>query len=237
MSVAVQAIHLSRLPKAQRTIFPLLGWSREAFVLYGGTACALHLGHRASVDFDLFSADGLDEAGKRRIVEEMESGGAVRITQDEESTLQVEVATGDSAVLISFFGGIGFPRLAPPVAAPVGPRIASRLDLAGLKLAMVYARHEENDAADLAALLDAGVSLDEAAGAMLQHYGEEDPIRTAVTAMSWLDGRSPSPQNALTEARRLTLRRAVAAWGNRIPKLPVDHPSLSAPGYDPAALA
>jgi hypothetical protein len=41
--------HMEILPPAQR-----LG-----FVLYGGTAIALRLGHRSSVDFDFFTADPL----------------------------------------------------------------------------------------------------------------------------------------------------------------------------------
>jgi hypothetical protein len=44
------------LPKAQQEIWPLLGPAPGlSFVLYyGGTAVALHLGHRISVDFDFF---------------------------------------------------------------------------------------------------------------------------------------------------------------------------------------
>ena len=32
-----------------------------SFVLYGGTAVALHLGHRQSLDFDFFAADPLNK--------------------------------------------------------------------------------------------------------------------------------------------------------------------------------
>jgi hypothetical protein len=50
------------LPKAQQELWPLLtpapGFS---FVLYGGTAVALHLGHRISVDFDFFRTEPLDK--------------------------------------------------------------------------------------------------------------------------------------------------------------------------------
>jgi hypothetical protein len=33
---------------------------RLGFVLYGGTAIALHLGHRRSIDFDFFRSEPLD---------------------------------------------------------------------------------------------------------------------------------------------------------------------------------
>src|SRR5258708_26804528 len=48
------------LPKAQQEIWPLLAPTPGlSFVLYGGTAVALHLGHRVSVDFDFFSSSPL----------------------------------------------------------------------------------------------------------------------------------------------------------------------------------
>jgi hypothetical protein len=46
------------LPKAQQEIWLLLAPApRLSFVLYGGTAVALHLGHRISVDFDFFRTE------------------------------------------------------------------------------------------------------------------------------------------------------------------------------------
>lgn len=47
---------LPTLPAAPRAIWPSLRPAQEfGFVLYGGTAVALRLGHRVSVDFDFFS--------------------------------------------------------------------------------------------------------------------------------------------------------------------------------------
>ena len=46
------------LPAAQQEIWPHFALARElGFVLYRGTAVALHLGHRASIDFDFFKED------------------------------------------------------------------------------------------------------------------------------------------------------------------------------------
>ena len=54
------------LPKAQQEIWPLLTAAPGlAFVLYGGTAVALHLGHRTSIDFDFFRAEP-EPSTKRR---------------------------------------------------------------------------------------------------------------------------------------------------------------------------
>src|ERR1700688_750060 len=52
--------HLEILPPPQRTLWSELSDVPREFVLYGGTALALHLGHRNSVDFDFFGSRALD---------------------------------------------------------------------------------------------------------------------------------------------------------------------------------
>ncbi len=54
-SVGIFTPHLSILPVEQRDFWPRLGPTPKHFVLYGGTALALRLEHRESVDFDFFS--------------------------------------------------------------------------------------------------------------------------------------------------------------------------------------
>ena len=46
--------NLDTLPSAQRMLWSELSQIPSEFVLYGGTAVALHLRHRVSVDFDFF---------------------------------------------------------------------------------------------------------------------------------------------------------------------------------------
>ena len=49
------------LPTAQRYLWAELSQAAKlGFVLYGGTAVALRLGHRTSVDFDFFSDGSLN---------------------------------------------------------------------------------------------------------------------------------------------------------------------------------
>ena len=52
--------NLNILPTAQRALWPDLGETPEEFTLYGGTALALRLGHRTSLDFDFFSKASFD---------------------------------------------------------------------------------------------------------------------------------------------------------------------------------
>ena len=47
-------MHREILDENQLNLLPLLKNFKREFYLVGGTAIALHIGHRASIDFDLF---------------------------------------------------------------------------------------------------------------------------------------------------------------------------------------
>ncbi len=61
-------LHTEILSAAQQTLIPLLKEFRGSFGLVGGTALALHIGHRESVDFDLFTSEPLRHAALRQQV-------------------------------------------------------------------------------------------------------------------------------------------------------------------------
>lgn len=52
-------MHQEILTKEQLELLPLIKSFKKDFYLVGGTAIALHPGHRRSVDFDLFSPNDL----------------------------------------------------------------------------------------------------------------------------------------------------------------------------------
>jgi hypothetical protein len=47
-------MHLEILSKEQKELLPILSSFKREYYLVGGTAIALHIGHRESIDFDLF---------------------------------------------------------------------------------------------------------------------------------------------------------------------------------------
>jgi hypothetical protein len=51
---------LEILPSPQLSLWEELKQTPQHFVLYGGTAMALRLGHRQSEDFDFFSNEGFE---------------------------------------------------------------------------------------------------------------------------------------------------------------------------------
>lgn len=230
-------LHLGLLPKAQQALFRRLTFTRDRFVLHGGTAVALHAGHRSSVDFDLFSSDALPEVDKQQLIASLSLPKDAPRLQNESNTLTVLVPFGGAAnsVKVSFFGDLDKPRFASPVAADVGPRVASTIDLAGFKLAVCHNRNLEDDLADIAALLRLGETLERAVAVMEALYPGQAPPHHAIASVAWFD-RTPSPTGALTNAAKQQLARAVAAYRAPVRNLLPQAQRLSAPGYEPARL-
>lgn len=149
---------LDILPAIQRALWPQLSEvSRDSFVLYGGTAVALYLGHRESVDFDFFTHQTFqpDELIGRYVF----LRGA-EVLQSQPNTLTVITAGDAGGVKISFFGGLAFGRLAQPNRTPDGVMyVASLDDLLAHKLRTILQRVETKDYLDVDALLQSGLSL------------------------------------------------------------------------------
>lgn len=179
------APHLDILPKPQRQLWDELGAIPREFVLYGGTAIALHLGHRQSVDFDFFGSQTFDPA---KLTASIPFMAAAKITQREPNTLSGIVDRG-GPVKLSFFGVPGLPRLALPHIAPDnGLQIASLLDLAGTKANVVQLRAEAKDYRDIDAILrDGRIDLSTALASAQALYGPQFNPQIALKALSFFD--------------------------------------------------
>ncbi len=177
--------HLEILPPPQRTLWNELSELSREFVLYGGTALALHLGHRNSADFDFFGCRALD-------LSQIEQGisflKGANIIQREKNTLSAIVDRG-GPVKVSFFGVPNLPRLsAAVVAEDNGLGVASLLDLAGTKASVVQVRAEAKDYIDIDALITAGkVDLPLALSAAQQLYGSAFNPQITLKALSFFD--------------------------------------------------
>jgi hypothetical protein len=149
---------LSILPAAQREIWSYLAPARGlGFVLYGGTAVALHFGHRESLDFDFFRSEPLDKDQLRSAFAFL--AGAV-ILQDTPDTLVVLAEMPSGPVKVSFFGGMRLRRVNDPLETSDGKMlVASPEDLMTTKLKVILDRAEAKDYRDIATMISAGVSL------------------------------------------------------------------------------
>lgn len=144
---------LDVLPPAQMRLWAELSAVPGDFVLYGGTALALHLGHRHSEDFDFFGTRSFD-------VQALESGipflADAAVVQRAPNTLTAIVERG-GPVKVSFFGVPELTRLrSPHFVKANGLQVASLLDLAGTKASVVQTRAESRDYVDIDALIRLG---------------------------------------------------------------------------------
>jgi hypothetical protein len=164
--------HTDILPPAQRDIWARLKPAGQlSFVLYGGTAVALYLGHRVSVDFDFFSAEPLDKAKLRTMLPLLADAA---ILQDELDTLAASVTMPSGPVRLAFFGGIGFGRVGEPLQTSDGVLLAaSPHDLLATKLKTILDRAQARDYRDIAALLRLGVPLAAGLAAFKTMFGGE----------------------------------------------------------------
>lgn len=198
------------LAEPQAMLLPLLAPTRAlGFALYGGTAIALQLGHRESIDFDFFSAGTLDEAqliGAMPVL-----GQATTIRREPETwTVQVFPASNMRPVTLSFFGGIGFGRVGDPVATARGELImASLADLLGHKLKVLLQRVEAKDYQDIAALIRGGFSIESGLGAARALFASF-PVADALRALTWFDG---GDLDRLSSDDRVLLASAAAGAG------------------------
>src|SRR5262249_33015274 len=162
------------LPKAQQEIWPLLAPAAGlTFVLYGGTAVALYLGHRISLDFDFFRSAPLD---KQEIATSFAFMRDARTVQETENTLVIDARMPSGPVKVSFFGKIAIGRTNEPMQAKESKLfVASLEDLLATKLKTILDRAEAKDYRDISAILSAGVSLERALGARSQKYTARIP--------------------------------------------------------------
>jgi hypothetical protein len=188
----------------QRRLGPFLDPS--PFYLAGGTALALQLGHRRSVDFDWFSERPLTDP--LRLATDIEGFGvALDVDGVEKGTLHARSA----GVRLSFLE-YRYPLLRPLLATrELGLSLASLEDIAAMKLAAVAQRGSRKDFVDVFAL---GRVMD--LGEMLAHYRRKYRLRDVghvLFALSYFDDAERERMPVML--RRWSwaeIRRAIQGW-------------------------
>jgi hypothetical protein len=177
--------HLEILPAAQRQLWSEFAQVPGEFTLYGGTAIALHLGHRQSVDFDFFGNRPFDPAELQAAIPFLAKAQA---TRREKNTLTAILDRGGK-VSVSFFGVPNLPRLVPPlVSEDNGLKVASLLDLAGTKASVVQLRAEAKDYIDIDTLITrGGITLPAALAAARALYGVSFNPQITLKSLSYYD--------------------------------------------------
>ncbi len=204
---------LDILPPAQLRLWPeLRAAAGFGFVLYGGTAIALRLGHRVSVDFDFFSDQPLDRDALKAAFPFL---AQATVLQDQPNTFTVSVPYGDAEhehVKVSFFGTIGFGRVGTPELTDDGVlQVACLDDLMATKVKVILQRAEAKDYRDIAAMVSAGVSLSGGLAAARQLYGVNFQPSESLKAMVYFEDGDLA---TLTRIEKTCLIQAVSKVGD-----------------------
>jgi hypothetical protein len=221
IAAAVRGVNVFRprleiLPEGQRRLWPSLGFTREDFVLYGGTAIALRLAHRVSRDFDFFSFRPFEPA---ELIRRAPWLGAADRLQWETNTLTVLHRGHAEPVKASFSGGLTIGQIAIAEESEDGVlRMAGLADLMATKLNTVYQRAEAKDYLDIHALLATGISLREGLEYVRQVYGPDYNTLLPLQALCYFE---EAPLRTLPDRIKQDLIQAVQSLG---PSAGIDGP-------------
>ncbi len=150
-------------------------------VLAGGTGVAFHLHHRRSVDLDLFGDEALDLDALRAAI--AKSIPEVEVISMTDATLRLRIESG--AVDIVRYP---YAALEAPEPGPEGFAVAGLRDLAAMKLAAIANRGLRRDFWDLHAIVNASISLREAADAYQEKFRKlESDLYHVIRSLTYFD--------------------------------------------------
>jgi len=163
------------------------------FYLAGGTALALHYGHRRSIDFDFFRPDQFNE---RLLVASLDHQfGPVERLSSGEQTTYVRVR----GVTVSFFQ-LPYPLIEPLTMTPWKFGLASIADLAAMKLEAIAGRGSRKDFVDLYWLCKAELTMAD----VLNYFERKYPIERVeyyhrLRALAYFDDAERDPMPDMLE--------------------------------------
>jgi hypothetical protein len=205
--------HLEILPDIQQDVLSNLGpvVDEDGFYLGGGTAVALHLGHRRSIDLDWFVAE--DFGDPFRYASRLnDTGIKFEVRETARGTLHGTV----ERVKVSFLT-YRYPLLESTASiAGFSCQMASLDDLACMKLAAAAQRGSKKDFIDIHAIIESGWTLPQ----MLSRYQSKykvDDVGHVVMSLTYFDDaeREPMPMMLVDrdwETVKSTLREDVRAF-------------------------
>jgi hypothetical protein len=137
----VTSWHKEIIPEAtERVLGILLKNNIGSFYLAGGTALALHLGHRLSRDLDFFTSEPFDE---ERLLADLKDVETLSVVSKGRETLHLHIAE----IKISFLG-YRYPVLFS-FGSFMGIQVADPRDIACMKISAIAGRGSRRDFVDL----------------------------------------------------------------------------------------
>jgi len=157
-------MHPAILTQKQNELLPYLKVFKRKFYLVGGTAIALHLGHRRSIDFDLFCQTDVNKKDIRKKLESF----PFKIVKLSEDTDQIHFVIND--VKITFFN---YPyKIEHPLNIGQYFSLPSLLSLASMKAYALGRRAKWKDYVDLFFILRDHHSVEEISREAIKNFGQ-----------------------------------------------------------------
>lgn len=200
--------HAEVMPPGQRAVLGRLGplASPRGFSLGGGTAVAVRLGHRRSVDLDWFAEEMPEPLRLAAFLRE--EGFDLQVRSVDEGTLHGEA----DGVQVSFLE-FRYPTLREPERWPeYGCRILTLADLACMKLSAVAGRGSKRDFIDLWAIGRSGLPLAEMLAGYRQKFGTEDVAHVLMSLAYFDDAEPEAMPEMLWEVGWPEVKRAIEGW-------------------------
>lgn len=178
-------LRLEILPKEQRDIYPHLKVVKDlGFTLFGGTAVALQLGHRVSIDFDFFTDKDISQLHSTLL--SLSSIKVSEISQQTDNSLSFKTTNN---VKFSFFGSIEFVKLSGKIQSDDEVlQLANLKSLLITKLKVSCKRAEYKDYKDIAEILKTNqVSLEEGLCGVKQYFGDKFPLLQVLKGLTYFE--------------------------------------------------
>lgn len=165
------------LPKEQQKIYKHLQQITDlGFTLFGGTAIALQLGHRQSIDFDFFTSKNI-EILKDKLINLDKIEFDVRLDAGNSDNTLIYMTSNN--VKLSFFGGIKFVDISKKI--KTDDEILMLADLSSLlvtKLKAICDKSEYKDYIDIYTILKQGNEIQTLSNALIdfpKFFGKDFP--------------------------------------------------------------
>jgi hypothetical protein len=203
------AFHPEILTPVQKRVLKLIGpfTHQQDFYLAGGTALAIHLGHRRSLDLDWFRTGPIPDA--MTLATSIRGEGIpLVVRQVARGTLNGSI----SRIPVSFFE-YQYPLLRNTILWPEGGcRLASLTDIACMKLSAISQRGHKKDFVDLYALGTKSFSLSQ----MLSFYRKKFSLKDighVLFALSYFDDAEKDRMPVMVwRTQWKTIRTTIRTW-------------------------
>lgn len=189
-------MHLKILDRHQAELLPFLSVFKKEFGLTGGTAIALHIGHRQSIDFDLFSIKPFSNLTLQRKILKEKNIEHVLVDTDGEYTI---IINGVKVTFLYYPFFINFPDNLNNFI-----KIADLITLAALKAYALGRRAKWKDYVDLYFIMKDYYGINEIVNKSKNIFGENFNEKNFRAQLAYFDDIDYSEKIIYTKGHKVS---------------------------------